>query len=95
MTIGTGENDATKTFTLTPTNDVLDEPIEIINVTGTLSGITITGDEITLTDDDDPPSFSITGDAVVEGGKIPFTVTRSGAVGQRGVGQDCDRSGFG
>ncbi len=80
MTIGTGENDATKTFTLTPTNDVLDEPIEIINVTGTLSGITITGDEITLTDDDDPPSFSITGDAVVEGGKIPFTVTRSGAV---------------
>ena len=52
ITIGAGENDASNTFTLTPENDVLAEGDETIDVTGTLSGITITPDEITLTDDD-------------------------------------------
>ena len=56
ITIGAGENDASNTFTLTPDNDVLAEGNETINVTGTLSGITITPDEITLTDDDAVPS---------------------------------------
>ena len=56
ITIGAGEDDASKTFTLTPDNDVLAEGNETIDVTGTLSGITITPDEITLTDDDADPS---------------------------------------
>ena len=56
ITIGAGEDDATNTFTLTPDNDVLAEGSETIDVTGTLSGITITPDEITLTDDDAAPS---------------------------------------
>ena len=56
ITIGAGEDDASKTFTLTPENDVLAEGNETIDVTGTLSGVTITPDEITLTDDDAAPS---------------------------------------
>ena len=56
ITIGSGEDDASNTFTLTPENDVLAEGSETIDVTGTLSGITITPDVITITDDDEAPS---------------------------------------
>ena len=56
ITIGAGEDDASNSFTLTPENDVLAEGDETIDVTGTLSGITITPDEITLTDNDAAPS---------------------------------------
>ena len=78
------------TFTLTPTNDQLVEGTETISVTGTSSGGEIvTGEVISLTDDDTAPivitpSFSIVSIAdttVDEGGIATFVVTRAGATG--------------
>ena len=68
-------------FTVTPVDDDLDEPDETIDVTGTLSGITATPATVTLTDNDDPVSFSIADAEATEGGKVTFTVTRAGAEG--------------
>ncbi len=39
-------------FTLTPTNDALDEENETITIEGTATDVVVTGTEITLTDDD-------------------------------------------
>ena len=54
LTIGTGQTSGTATFTLTPTNDTLGEGDETISVTGTTTvpGLTVTGTELTITDDD-------------------------------------------
>ena len=48
-------------------------------MTGTLTDITITGTTVTLTDNDDPVSFSIADAEATEGGKVTFTVSREGA----------------
>ena len=52
MTIGASSTSGTGTFTLTPTQDVLDEGDERISVGGTATGLTVTGASLTLTDDD-------------------------------------------
>ena len=54
LTIGAGQNPGTATFTLTPTNDPLGDGVETISVTGTAaaSGLSVTGTELTITDDD-------------------------------------------
>ena len=61
LTIASGEQSSTGVFTLTPTPDTLDESDETILVTGytSISGLTVTGDEIMILDDDDPLSLSI------------------------------------
>ena len=41
---------ATETFTLTPTNDVVDETDETVTISGTLSGVTVNDGTLTLTD---------------------------------------------
>ena len=50
--IAAGADSGAKTFTLTPTDDSLDESEETLSVEGTLSGVTVTGDTIAITDDD-------------------------------------------
>ena len=80
ITIAAGAASHTGSFTVTPVDDKLDEDNETIDVTGTLSGITITGATVTLTDTDNPVSFSIADAEATEGGKVTFTVTRSGAM---------------
>ncbi len=52
ITIAKGAASATGTFTLTPKDDDVDEDDETISVAGTLSGVSVTGASITLTDDD-------------------------------------------
>ena len=52
IVISTGQTSATGTFTLTPTQDTIIEGDESITVGGTLTGVTVTGDTVTLTDDD-------------------------------------------
>ena len=52
ISIAAGAASGSKDFTLTPTNDALDEANETISVEGTLSGVTVTADQITITDDD-------------------------------------------
>ena len=59
IAIAAGAASSSKSFTLTPTNDVLDEENETISVEGTLSGVTVTADQITITDDDAAPSGAI------------------------------------
>ncbi len=60
VTIRAGKASAAVTFTLAPTNDNVDEEDETISVTGTSGTLAVTGDEITVTDDDDEPKISIT-----------------------------------
>ena len=79
ITIAAGAASHTGNFTVTPVDDNLDESDETINVTGTLSSVTITAATVTLTDTDDPVSFSIADAEATEGGKITFTVSRGGA----------------
>ena len=50
--IAAGAASGTKDFTLTPTNDDLDESNETISVEGASAGVTVTADVITITDDD-------------------------------------------
>ena len=77
--IAAGAASQTGSFTVTPVDDDLDESNETINVTGTVTDITITGATVTLTDNDDPVSFSIAAAEATEGGKVTFTVSRAGA----------------
>ncbi len=52
ITIAAGAESETATFTLTPIDDSMDEGDEKISVTGASVGLTVTGTEITITDDD-------------------------------------------
>ncbi len=79
ITIAAGAASQTGSFTVTPVDDDLDEANETIDVTGTLTGITIAGATVTLTDTDAPVSFSIADAEATEGGKVTFTVSRGGA----------------
>ena len=79
ITIAAGAASHTGSFTVTPVDDDLDEANETIDVTGTLSSVTITGATVTFTDNDDPVSFSIADAEATEGGKVEFTVSRAGA----------------
>ena len=81
ITIAAGAANHTGSFTVTPVDDNLDEANETIDVTGTLTEITITGATVTLTDTDNPVSFSIADAEATEGGKVTFTVSRGGAEG--------------
>ena len=78
ITIAAGEASKTGTFTLTPTNDVVDETDETITVSGTSGSLTVNSATITLTDDDATPSITLTvnDDSVGEGdGATTITVT--------------------
>ncbi len=79
ITIAAGAASHTGSFTVTPVDDDLDEANETIDVTGTVSGVTITGATVTFTDNDDPVSFSIADAEATEGGKVTFMVSRTGA----------------
>ena len=90
LTVDAGSLTGTKTFTLTPTQDTLDEGTgETLSVTGTtaVSGLTVGSDEITITDDDAAPVLSVDAPSVTEGADgstatLTFTVTLSTASGQ-------------
>ncbi|MCY3786422.1 MAG: hypothetical protein OXG47_06825 [bacterium] len=86
--IGVGAESATGSFTLTPTDDSLNEDAETISVTGSASGVaTLTGTELELVSDDGEPVLSITGGSVDEGDSgtatLGFTVDLSPASGKR------------
>ena len=52
ITINRGKTSGAATFTLTPTQDRIIEGEESITVGGTLTGVTVNSDTVTLTDDD-------------------------------------------
>ena len=90
LTVAAGSLTGTKTFSLDPAQDTLDEGAgETLSVTGTttVSGLTVGSDEITITDDDDAPVLSVDAPSVTEGADgstatLSFTVTLSAASGQ-------------
>ncbi len=56
ITIAAGAQTGSASFTLTPTNDNVDEGDETVSVSGSVSGATTQGAAITLADDDAPPA---------------------------------------
>ena len=79
ITVSAGATTGKNTFTLTPTNDVVDETDETVTVSGELAGVTVTPETVALTDDDNPPTgitLSASPDTVGEGdGATVVTVT--------------------
>ena len=92
ITIAAGASSGSVDFTLTPTQDVLHKGSESISLDGTSTGLTVTGTQLSLTDDDAAPSaITLTVDAdtgtdgvqssVAEGGgakTVRVTATLSG-----------------
>ena len=78
ITIAAGAASKSETFTLSPTDDAVDETDETITVSGTSTGLTVNQDTITLSDDDDTPSItlSVSDSSVAEDdGATTITVT--------------------
>ena len=70
LTIPAGELSHTATLTLTPVDDNLAEGAETVRVTGRVSGLTVTGAELTITDNDAQPTgvtLTVTPDSIGEG----------------------------
>ncbi|MYD02920.1 MAG: hypothetical protein F4X06_11385, partial [Gammaproteobacteria bacterium] len=83
ITIPAGESSATGDFTLTPTDDSLDEDAETLSLTGTAGTLTVTDTTIKITDDDDPPVLSIAAASAAEGSGVAFTVSLDAASGRQ------------
>ena len=75
ISIAAGAASGTKTFTLTPTDDRLDETDETITVSGVSGSLTVNPDTISLTDDDGAPTLSIDSPSVTEGNSGSATLT--------------------
>ena len=61
VTIAAGALRGREDFTLRPVNDAIDEDDETVSVSGTApaSGLTVTGTEVTITDDDAAPAVTL------------------------------------
>ncbi|MCY3848983.1 MAG: hypothetical protein OXG12_09535, partial [Cyanobacteria bacterium MAG COS4_bin_21] len=89
LTIAAGSETGTKTFTLTPTNDALDEDNESLTVHGVSTGLTFTPATVSITDDDATPTVSVADATAVTEGNDPkvtadmsFTVSLSAVSGR-------------
>ena len=81
LMIGAGQTSGTGTFTLTPLQDEVDEGTgEAVSVSGTLSGVTVTGTTLTIMDDDAAPTLEVNDASAEEGDSLTFTVRLSAAV---------------
>ena len=79
VTITKGTKSGTGTFTLTPTDDTVIEGNETIGVAGSVTGLTVNGTDLTLTDDDSA-TVTINDASASEGESMTFTVTLDKAV---------------
>ena len=77
--IAAGRSSGSKAFTLTPTQDTLDEGNETLTVHGAAAGLTISNAGVTITDDDGTtlPAVSVGDTTVAEGGKAQFAIMLS------------------
>ena len=75
LTIDAGAASGSKSFNLTPTDDDFDEGDESLSVEGTLAGLTIAADSLTITDNDTAALvLAPTSLTVIEGANGTFTV---------------------
>ena len=80
LTIPANAERGTETFTLTPVNDTIDEPDEMLTVDGsTTVGLDVTETTVTITDNDAPPTVELvlTPAAIREGASTQVTATLS------------------
>ena len=83
ITINAGAATGQKSFSLNPTDDVIDEPNETIGITGTTTGIDVDGASISITDNDAAPTgvmlsvnpASVAEDAAATSVTVTATVT--------------------
>ncbi len=75
LTIAAGEPSGTEDFTLTPVNDLMDEPDETVTVDGsarvmtTMERLDVNEAMVTITDNDDPPTVTLlSADSISESG---------------------------
>ena len=84
LTVPAGELSASGTLNLTLTDDTLHEGDETLEISGNAQGLTVTGAEVTIRDDDAAPTsigLSVTASPITEGGgavRLPFEVTLLG-----------------
>ena len=75
LTISAGAISATKTFTLSPTADDLDEDDETLTIDGSVTGLSVTATTVTIEDDDTAGvTVSPTTLSVAEGNSSSYTV---------------------
>ena len=75
LTIAAGAESGTKTFALAPEADEVDEADETVTLGGTAAGLTVTGTQVAITDDDDRGvSVTPTRLEVNEGSSDSYTV---------------------
>ena len=80
LSIAAGQTAATATFTLTPVDDALVEGIETISISGSGTGLAVTGATLRLRDDDTTPEVKLSVDpARVDEAASPTTVTVTAA----------------
>ena len=80
LNIAEGQTSGSATFTLTPTDDIIDEPNESLRVSGTSTDSTVgvTATAIDIVDDDEAPSLELSVDAASideAGGEAVVTVS--------------------
>ena len=81
ITIAAGGAGHSETFTITPVDDVLDEPNETVNVTGAAGSITVTPDVLTITDNDAAPgAVTLTVDADTSANNVQASLAEGGGV---------------
>ncbi|MDE0643649.1 MAG: hypothetical protein OXH95_05870, partial [bacterium] len=82
ITISAGEASGYVDFTLSPTDDSLDEDDETLSITGTAGSLTVNPASVSIDDDDDPPTVSVTAASATEGTAVEFMVTLDAASGR-------------
>ncbi len=89
ISVSAGDSSASASFSLSPTNDALDEADETLSVTGVAGQLTIVPATVTIIDDDPEPTVSVADASAVSEGDDPsatvdmrFTVSLSAASGK-------------
>ncbi|MXX46538.1 MAG: hypothetical protein F4Z41_10115 [Acidimicrobiia bacterium] len=82
ITISAGQRSAYVDFTLTPTNDTLDEDTEMLSITGSSGDLSFTDTSVSITDDDTPPTVSVGAASAPEGTAVSFTISLDAASGR-------------
>ena len=80
ITIAANQTSGTGTFTLTPTQDDVVEGSESLTISGSGTGLNVTGTSVSLTDDDTAPAvnLSLSPTSVTEGASDPLNLVGGG-----------------